>query len=162
MPKWEKVQLGEVLTERKETPDPVALATGEIRIVSKIGFNTGEMEFRDSTATKTKMIQFQPGDLVISGINAVKGAIAVYPNTKEKPASATMHYNAYFVNPERADVTFLWWLLRSKAFQHILFRSLADGIKTELKPNHFLPISVKLPSLSEQHRVLPSEIRATL
>ena len=154
MAQWEKVQVGEVLIERKETPDPVGLETGEIRIVSKIGFNTGELEFRDSTATKTKMIQFQPGDIVFSSINAVKGAIAIYPNSAEKPASATNHYSAYAVNPERADVTFLWWLFRSKAFQHILFRTLAGGIKTELKPKHLLPISVSLPSLSEQRRIV--------
>ncbi len=154
MAKWEKVQLGEVLIERKETPDPVALEIGEIRIVSKIGFNTGEMEFRNSTATKTKMIQFQPGDIVFSAINAVKGAIAIYPSNAEKPASATNHYCAYAINPERADVTFLWWLFRSKAFQHILFRTLAGGIKTELKPKHLLPISVSLPSLSEQRRIV--------
>lgn len=154
MTKWEKVKLGEVLTERKETPDPVALETGEIRIVSKIGFNTGEMEFRDSTATKTKMIQFQPGDIVLSGINAAKGAIAIYPDDSEKPGSATMHYSAYFVNPERADKTFLWWLFRSKAFQHILFRTLSGGIKSELKPKKLLPISVKLPSLSEQRHIV--------
>ena len=154
MAKWEKVQLGEVLIERKETPDPVALETGEIRIVSKIGFNTGKLEFRDSTATKTKMIQFQPGDIVFSAINAVKGAIAIYPNNAEKPASATNHYCAYAVNPERADVTFLWWLFRNEAFQHILFRTLAGGIKTELKPKHLLPISVRLPSLSEQRRIV--------
>ena len=154
MAKWEKVQLGEVLIERKETPDPIALETGEIPIVSKIGFNTGEMEFRDSTATKTKMIQFQPGDIVFSSINAIKGAIAIYSNNAEKPASATNHYCAYAVNLERADVTFLWWLFRSKTFQHILFRTLADGIKTELKPKHLLPISISLPSLSEQHNIV--------
>ena len=154
MAKWEKVQLGEVLIERKETPEPVALETGEIRIVSKIGFNTGELEFRDSTATKTKMIQFQPGDIVFSSINAVKGAIAIYPNGAEKPASATNHYSAYAVNPERADVTFLWWLFRSKTFQHILFQTLADGIKTELKSKQLLPIAISLPSLPDQRRII--------
>ena len=152
--KWKEVQLDEVLIERKETPDSVALETGEIRIVSKIGFNTGEMEFRESTATKTKMIQFQPGDIVFSGINAAKGAVAIYPNTEEQPASATMHYSAYFVNPERADITFLWWLFRSKVFQHILSQSLPGGIKTELKPKHLLSISVKLPPVSEQRRIV--------
>ena len=152
--KWEKVQLSDVLIERTEVPDPVALEMGEIRIVSKIGFNTGKLEFRDSPATKTKMIQFHPGDLVFSGINAAKGAIAIYPNNEEKPASATIHYSAYAVNPERADATFLWWLFRSAKFQHILFRTLPGGIKTELKSKHLLPISVNLPSLSEQRRIV--------
>jgi type I restriction enzyme S subunit len=112
------------------------------------------MEFRDSTSTKTKMIQFQPGDIVISGIAAAQGAIAIYPDNEEKPASATIHYSAYAVNPERADTTFLWWLLRSTAFQHILFQTLHGGIKSELKPKQLLPISVKLPSLSEQRRIV--------
>ena len=154
MAKWEKVRLGEVLIERKETPDPVALETGEIPIVSKIGFYTGKLEFRNSGATKTSMIQFQPGDLIFSAINAAKGAIAIYPNNAEKPASATTHYTAYSVNLERADVTFLWWLFKSKAFQHILFWTLVGGIKTELKPKQLLSISVKLPSLSEQRRIV--------
>ena len=65
-----------------------------------------------------------------------------------------LYTSAYAVNPERADVTFLWWLFRSKTFQHILFRALAGGIKTELKPKHLLPISVSLPSLSEQRRIV--------
>lgn len=154
MTKWEEVRLDKILIERKETPDPVALETGEIRIVSKIGFSTGEMEFRDSTSTKTKMIQFQPGDIVISGIAAAQGAIAIYRDNEKKPASATMHYSAYAVNPERADTTFLWWLLRSAKFQHILFQTLHGGIKSELKPKQLLPISVKLPSLLEQRRIV--------
>ena len=45
-------------------------------------------------------------------------------------------------------------MFRSKTFQHILFRALAGGIKTELKPKHLLPISVSLPSLSEQRRIV--------
>ena len=154
MKKWEEVRLNEVLTERKETPDPIALETGEIRIVSKIGFNTGKMEFRESTATKTKMIQFQPGDIVFSAINAVKGAIAIYPSNAEKPASATNHYCAYAVNTEKSDATFLWWLFRSTTFQHILFRTLPGGIKSELKPKQLLPMLVKLPPLSEQRHII--------
>lgn len=154
MAKWEVVRLDEVLIERKETPDPVALETGEIRIVSKIGFNTGELEFRDSTATKSKMMQFQPGDIVFSAIGAAKGAIGIYPNDAKKPASATTSYTAYSVNTERADVTFLWWLFRSTAFQHILLQTLPGGIKTHLKPKQLLPISVKLPPVSEQRCIV--------
>ena len=154
MAQWQKVQLSELLIERKETPDPVALETGEIPIVSKIGFNTGQLEFRNSSATKSKMMQFQPGDLVFSAINAAKGAIALYPTDAVKPASATTSYTAYSVNTERADSTFLWWLFRSTAFQHLLYRTLPGGIKTHLKPKQLLPLSVPLPSLLEQRRIV--------
>lgn len=154
MAQWQKVQLSEVLIERKETPDPVALETGEIPIVSKIGFNTGQLEFRNSSATKSKMMQFQPGDLVFSALSAAKGGIALYPLDAEKPASATTSYTAYSVTTERADSTFLWWLFRSTAFQHLLYLVMPSGNRTQLKPKHLLPISVSLPSLSEQRRIV--------
>lgn len=154
MAQWQKVQLSEVLIERKETPDPVALETGEIPIVSKIGFNTGQLAFRNSTATKSKMMQFQPGDLVFSSIAAANGAIALYPTDAQKPGSATTSYTAYSVDLERADSTFLWWLFRSATFQHLLYRVMPSGNRTQLKPKHLLPVSVSLPSLSEQRRIV--------
>lgn len=92
---WQEVLLGEVLTERKETPSPESLENGEVSIVSKIGFNEGKIELRADGKTKTGMILARPGDLVISGINATKGAIAIYPETARKPIAATIHYGAY-------------------------------------------------------------------
>ena len=127
-----------------------SIETGETRIVSKIVFDTGEIEFRTDTKTKTKMILIQPGDLVISGINVAKGAISIYSETEEKQASATIHYSAYEVKKDKADGYFLWWLLRSNTFKEILARNLPGGIKTELKAKRLLPIEVPLPPVDEQ------------
>jgi type I restriction enzyme S subunit len=38
----------------------------------------GKIEFRTDVDTKTDMILARPGDLVLSGINAAKGAIALH------------------------------------------------------------------------------------
>jgi len=151
---WKEVPLGTVLTERQETPDPVAIECGAIRIVSKIGFNTGRIEFRTDGRTKTKMITIHPGDLVLSGINAAKGAIAIYPESEEQVAAATIHYGAYIVRHQQARPKYLWWLLRSRTFREILTHHLPGGIKTELKANRLLPIPVPLPSVSEQDRIV--------
>jgi len=151
---WSKVRLGEMLNERRETPDPEALALGNIRIVSKIGFELGKIKLRQELRTKTGMILVRPGDLLLSGINAAKGAIAIYGRENTEPVAATIHYGAYSVVQGRADIGYLWWYLRSKPFREILFQSLPEGIKTELKSKRLLPIEIPLPSLAEQRRIV--------
>ncbi len=151
---WQEVLLGEVLTERKEIPTPESLENGEVGIVSKIGFKEGKIEVRIDGKTKTGMILARPGDLVISGINAAKGAIAIYPETVRKPIAATIHYGAYIPNKERVDIQYLWWFLRSAAFRDIVQHHIPGGIKTELKSKRLLAVPVPLPSLKEQQRIL--------
>ncbi len=151
---WPLVPLGEVLTERQEVPPDDALASGQIRIVSKVGFNDGRIQLRADGQTKTDMILIRPGDLVVSGINAAKGAIAVYGEENTQPIAATIHYGAYIPNKERIDVRYLWWLLRSGTFRDLLLEFVPGGIKTELKAKRLLPIPVPFPILSEQQRIV--------
>ena len=152
--KWPMVKLGEVLTVRTEKPDLDKILTGEIPIVAKIGFNTGKIELREEGKTKTGMILIKPGDLVISGINAAKGAIAIYGEENTKSAAATIHYSSYSINNERADSLYLWYFFRSEIFRKILIANLPNGIKTEVKPKRLLPIEIPLPSLEEQKRIV--------
>ena len=100
------------------------------------------------------MILIHPGDLVLSGINAIKGAIAIYDKVATAPIAATIHYGAYIPNDERVDVRFLWWLLRSETFRKILLQYLPGGIKSELKAKRFLPVPVPLPPVPEQQRIV--------
>ncbi len=151
---WPSVQLGKVLTERRETPFTSALADGRIRIVAKIGFNDGEIQLRSDFDTKTGMILIRPGDLVVSGINAAKGAVALYDEDNNDPIAATIHYSAYIPDKECVDVRYLWWLLRSAVFRNLLQQHVPGGIKTELKAKRLLPIPVPLPALSEQQRIV--------
>ncbi len=151
---WPLVPLGSVLTERCETPSPAALASGEIPIVSKIGFNDGKIQLRSGTDTKTGMILAHPGDLVVSGINAAKGAIAVYGAENAAPIAATIHYGAYIPDPEQVNISFLWWLLRSNTFREALQEYVPGGIKTELKAKRLLPVRVPIPPIPEQQRIV--------
>ncbi|MDR3357791.1 MAG: restriction endonuclease subunit S [Desulfovibrio sp.] len=151
---WPVVKLGEVLTERREVPSTDDLVTGRVRIVSKISFNAGQIEFRPDAKTNTEMILAYPGDLLISGINAAKGAIAVYGLENTYPAAATIHYSAYTPDLKRTDAGYLWWFLRSRDFQVLLERHVPGGIKTELKAKRFLPIPIPLPPLPEQRRIV--------
>lgn len=155
MPKqWPQVALGEILTERNETPDPALVRAGDIPIISKIRFSDGGIELRTDSDTNTKMILIHPGDLVLSGINAMKGAIAIYDPGSSQKVAATIHYAAYQVNKEKADIRYLWWLLRSQYFQDILSQQVPQGIKTELKAKRLLPVVIPLPSLTEQMEIV--------
>lgn len=151
---WPNVPLGDILAERKEVPADDALSNGKIRIVAKVGFSDGRIQFRADGQTKTGMILIRPGDLVISGINAAKGAIAVYDEQNIEPIAATIHYGAYIPNKVRVDVSYLWWLLRSRTFRDLLLQYVPGGIKTELKAKRLLPIPIPLPPLEEQRRIV--------
>lgn len=151
--RWPQVALGEILKERNETPDPALVRSGDIPIISKIRFSDGEIEYRTDSETNTKMILIHPGDLVLSGINAMKGAIAIYTPETTRKAAATIHYAAYQVNKDRADIRYLWWLLRSQYFQEILTQQVPQGIKTELKSQHFFELEIPLPPLDVQQRI---------
>ena len=152
--KWPMVRLGEVMAERRETPSEEDLVSGRVRIIEKIGFDTGSIQLRSNGSTRTGMILVRPGDLVVSGINAAKGAIAIYDPDATEPVAATIHYAAYIPNPARVDVRFLWWMLRSRFFQELLNEYLPGGIKTELKAKRLLPVPVPMPPLAEQRRIV--------
>lgn len=150
---WGSVPLGEVLTPRTERPTDEELLSGRVPIVDKISFSTGRISLRPGGDTKTGMILVRGGDLLVSGINAAKGAIAIH-EPEAGPVAATIHYGAYVVNPERADRRYLWWLLRSAVFREVLLEKVPGGIKTELKAKRLLPLPVPLPPLHEQRRVM--------
>jgi type I restriction enzyme S subunit len=151
---WPITKLGEVLTERREKPDSDELMSGALRIVEKIGFSEGRIQLRVGSDTKTGMILIRPGDLAVSGINAAKGAIAIYDETNNDPVAATIHYGAYIPNKNLVDIRFLWWLLRSTFFRELLVLHVPGGIKTELKAKRLLSVPVPLPPLAEQQRIV--------
>jgi restriction endonuclease S subunit len=147
---WKPTQLSEFLTERDgRIKYEIANELGLQRI-KKIDFS-GTIHLDSETDTKTDMIRVKSGDLVISGINAAKGAIAVH--TEEDDVLATIHYSAYEFNSDRISVEFLKWFFKSPEFSDLLREQIPGGIKTELKPKHILPLQVKLPKLSEQIEV---------
>ncbi len=151
---WPEIRLGELLEERTETPDETAIASGEQRIISKIRFADGAIEFRANGATKTQLISIHPGDLVLSGINAMRGAIALYAASHTHAAAATIHYSTYRINRTRAVDRFLWMYLRHEVFQEILTRHVPAGIKTELRADRFLSLPVPMPSVEQQNEII--------
>lgn len=148
MAEWKKTYIGQFLKERGShySPDDKKL-TGVERL-NKIDFS-GRIHLSDKSS-KTDMIIIEPGDLVISGINVAKGAIAVYQGNK--PITATIHYSSYQFDKGQIDIEYFKRFVKSQDFIQAL--EVRGGIKTEIKPKHFLPIEINLPDINEQRRIV--------
>ena len=144
---WNPTKLSDFLTEREGRIKHDEANRLSLQRIKKIDFS-GAIHLDVETDTKTNMIRVKNGDLVISGINAAKGAIAVYED--EEDVLATIHYSSYEFDPDRISVDFLKWFFKSSEFSDLLKEQIPGGIKTELKPKHILPLKVSLPKLSEQ------------
>mgnify|MGYP006281025779 CR=1 FL=1 len=149
MSEWKIVKIGEFLKVRQGKYKPNDEAILNLKRLNKIDFN-GNIHLSEKP-TKTDMIIVESGDLVISGINVAKGAVAIYQG--ENPISATIHYSSYEFDKSIIDIEFFKRFLKSPAFISALKDQVKGGIKTEIKAKTLLSIVIKLPVLSEQQAI---------
>jgi len=147
---WNTVQVGSFLDEREDRFEPDEANKLGFKRLYKIDFS-GKVHLLDDKQTNTGMILVKKGDLVISGINVEKGAIAVYQG--EEDVLATIHYSSYKFDKSKIDVGYFTWFLRSQTFKDVVQSQVRGGIKTELKSKHFLPLKINLPDLPIQQEI---------
>ena len=143
---WRKVKIGDFLIEREGRYSPDNPEISHLKRIEKINFS-GEI-ILSNKSSRTKMILVKGGDLVISGINVYKGALAIYQGKED--VTATIHYSSYQYDKNIIDINYLKWFLKSKTFLNLIKEQVVGGIKTEIKPKHLLPLQINLPNLDEQ------------
>ncbi len=141
-----RAKIGQFLKERGGRYDPGDETVHGLKRLNKIDFS-GEIHLSDK-GSKTDMIVVEPGDLVISGINVSKGAIAVYHG--KEAITATIHYSSYIFDENQIEIDYFKRFVRSQSFIQALKDQVKGGIKTEIKPKHFLPLEIHLPDLESQ------------
>lgn len=149
MNNWPYRPLSDFLIEREVRFKPNDPKIASYKRLDKIDFS-GKIHISEKPS-KTDMIIIEPGDLVISGINVAKGALAVYDG--DEPVTATIHYSSYRFNKNKIDIEFLKRFLKSPAFISELQDQVKGGIKTEIKPKHLLPLKARIPELAEQQKI---------
>jgi type I restriction enzyme S subunit len=147
---WEVVQLGVFLKNRDLRFKPNDPKIKGLKRIEKIDFS-GNIYLSDKPSN-TDMILVKKGDLVISGINVEKGAMAVYQG--ENDITATIHYSSYEFDPAKIDLNFLKNFLKSEKFTEALKEQVPGGIKTEIKPKHILPLEVKIPNEIDEQKII--------
>ena len=150
MSEWKKVKIGDFLTEREGRYKPDDSKISKYKRLDKIDFS-GTIHISDKP-TKTDMIIVHPGDLVISGINVAKGAVAVYQG--DEPVCATIHYSSYTFDSSKVDLEYFKYFVKSPAFIAALQKQVKGGIKTEIKPKHLLPLEISIPDLQNQQEIV--------
>ena len=150
MSQWKKVKIGDFLTEREGRYKPDDKEISKHKRLEKIDFS-GTIHISDKP-TKTDMIIVHPGDLVISGINVAKGAVAVYQG--DEPVCATIHYSSYTFDSSKVDLDYFKYFVKSPAFIAALQKQVKGGIKTEIKPRHLLPLEISIPDLQTQQEIV--------
>lgn len=153
---WKKVTISSFLKERQNRIKPDVANSLNLNRIEKIDFS-GNIYTVNNKQTKTNMILVKSEDLVISGINVEKGALAVYEG--EEDVLATIHYSSYEFDKSIIDVEYLKWYLTSNEFMNILKEQVGGGIKTEVKPKKFLPLVINLPDINLQ-RMIVTKINA--
>ena len=150
MSEWKKVIIGDFLTEREGRYKPDDSKISKYKRLDKIDFS-GTIHISDKP-TKTDMIIVHPGDLVISGINVAKGAVAVYQG--DEPVCATIHYSSYTFDSSKVDLDYFKYFVKSPEFIAALQKQVKGGIKTEIKPKHLLPLEISIPDLQTQQEIV--------
>ena len=147
---WQRVKLGDFLKVRPDRFKPKDELIQGLKRIDKIDFS-GQIFISDKKSN-TDMILIKQGDLVISGINVEKGALAVYEGKED--ITATIHYSSYEFDQEQIDIDFLKFFLISPEFLDAIKQQVSGGIKTEIKPKHLLPLNIVIPELNEQKEVV--------
>jgi len=150
MVEWKKSRISQFLKEREGRYKPQDSVVKNLQRLNKIDFS-GEIHLSDKDS-KTDMIIISPGDLVISGINVSKGALAVYHG--EKPITATIHYSSYEFDEKHIDIEYFKRFVRSSFFVKILKDQVKGGIKTEIKSKHLLPLEISVPNIESQRETV--------
>lgn len=146
MNNWPYRPLSDFLKEREGRYKPNDPKISDYKRLDKINFSG--LIHVSKKPSKTNMIIVRSGDLVISGINVAKGALAIYQGNE--PVVATIHYSSYTFDKDKIDIEFLKRFLKSPAFIIELQNQVKGGIKTEIKPKQLLPLKLRIPELPEQ------------
>lgn len=150
MSEYTKVKISDFLTERQGRYKPDEKKIAAYKRLEKIDFS-GTIHISEKP-TKTDMILVYPGDLVISGINVAKGAVAVYQG--KEPVCATIHYSSYVFDEKKVDLEYFKYFVKSPSFVSALQQQVKGGIKTEIKPKHLLPLEITIPDLKAQKEIV--------
>ncbi len=148
---WVVMKMGDFLKHRDLRFKPKDPKIKGLKRIEKIDFS-GNI-FISEKPSNTDMVLVKKGDLIISGINVEKGAMAIYQGDED--ITATIHYSSYEFDEKKIDIDYLKNFLRSKKFTEVLKEQVIGGIKTEIKPKHLLPLEIEVPiDIEEQREII--------
>ncbi len=149
---WEKTPLGLLVTIRNDEATKDEIEKGAVLLLDRISFDEGKVYSGKKTATRMKQFKGYFGDIVVSKINARKGAIGIVEGNDT--IGSTIHFRTLIPNNKKIDTKFLWLALRS-SFCRNQFVILTGGQgKGEISETNLLSVEVPYPSLPVQQKIV--------
>jgi type I restriction enzyme S subunit len=152
---WPLVPLGEVLTKSEEWTDINPTATYREITVRLWGKGvTLRREPNGSEIASTRRLVAKAGQFILSRIDARNGAFGLVPDSLEG-AVVSNDFPLFTPNPSRLLPSFLHWMSKTKPFVDIC-KAASEGTtnRVRLQEDRFLTMTVPLPPLSEQRRIV--------
>lgn len=154
---WSTVKLGDVLrqVERREPVNPEL----EYRFLGAKWYALGlyvKEALPASAIAATHVYRVEPGDFVYNRLFAWKGSFAV-AQPEHAGCFVSNEFPCFLADAQRLDPRFLWWYFRQeKTWARAL--GLSTGAtptsRNRLKEAAFLSLSIPLPPLAEQRRIV--------
>lgn len=149
---WPTVRLGVIAKVRSEIISDEQIQDGSVNLLDRISFDEGKVFSGKRTTTRMVLFRAQPGDIVVSKINARKRAIGVVRDGSD--VAFTIHFRAFIPDNTKVDTEFLWAALRS-TYCLRQFEVETGGIgKGEISEERLLHIAIPLPPLNEQKTIV--------
>ncbi len=146
-----KVPLSLFLKRVSERSDPSSHLIKNLLRINKIDF-AGNIELTENKSSTPQRI-CEPGNLVLSGINAAKGSLAIYRG--KEPITTSIHYLVFEINRQTIRPDYLNFLIRSNVFKSLLSKAQSGGIKTEIRSKFLLDLEIHIHlSLSDQDLII--------
>lgn len=152
---WPKVALGEVahLTWRGEAPNP----DRSYRLVGVRWWGEGAYEYRTVSGAETQASQLfrvEPDDLLINKIWARHGSIAI-ADASLAGAFGSSEFPTFTLDRQKVLPRFVHWFSKTRlAWGQCEALSRGTSGKNRVKPERFLSISLPLPPLDDQRRMV--------
>jgi len=111
--------------------------------------------FTDGKDVKMRRHQLaKPGQVILSEIWGKKGAIGIVPEEGDG-ALVTSHFFLFDIDPTKVATDWLLWLTKANYFENELsIKAKGSTGYAAVRPNQFLDLSIPLPSLKDQWRIV--------
>jgi type I restriction enzyme S subunit len=155
MTRWIKIRLGDMLT--RSTKAVIPQDTSIYKLVTVKMHNKGvvlRQEVNGSKIKSTRMFCVQSRQFILSRIDARNGAFGIIPPDLDG-ALVTNDFPIFNIDKSRIDLNFLKWKVKTQDFIDICKRA-SEGTtnRVRLKENRFADLTISLPPLPEQCRMV--------
>ena len=150
--KWETKPLSNLVDIRSEEASSIEISSGTIKLLDRISFDEGKIHAGKKNDTKMKQFKGYFGDIVVSKINARKGAVGIVQD--DSPIGSTIHFRTLIPKSDIIDTKFLWIALRSSFCRNQFAISTGGQGKGEISEERLMKIEAPSPPLQVQKKIV--------